>query len=51
MGTRHMSALETSTRDEVAAAITLSEEDGRMTIFTGGEFQTYPREKLKEKPG
>ena len=29
-----MSALETSTREEILAAITLSEEDGRMTIFT-----------------
>lgn len=49
MGTRHMSALETSTRDEVAAAITLSEEDGRMTVFRNGTFQTYAREKLAER--
>lgn len=34
MGARHMSALETSTRDAVFATITLSEEDGRMTVFT-----------------
>lgn len=39
MGARHMSALETSTRPEVAAAITLSEEDGRVTVFTDGTFE------------
>ncbi len=38
MGTRHMSALETSARKEVIAAITLSEEDGRVTVFTNGAF-------------
>ena len=39
MGTRHMSALETSTREEVIATITLSEEDGRVTVFTEGAFE------------
>ncbi|MFC7251684.1 diadenylate cyclase [Halomicroarcula sp. GCM10025324] len=39
MGARHMSALETSTREEVVAAITLSEEDGRVTVFTDGTFE------------
>lgn len=39
MGTRHMSALETSIRPEVIAAITLSEEDGRVTVFTDGTFE------------
>lgn len=39
MGARHMSALETSTRKEVFAAITLSEEDGRVTVFTDGSFE------------
>lgn len=39
MGTRHMSALETSTRNEVIATITLSEEDGRVTVFTDGTFE------------
>lgn len=39
MGARHMSALETSTRKEVIAAITLSEEDGRVTVFTDGAFE------------
>jgi DNA integrity scanning protein DisA with diadenylate cyclase activity len=39
MGARHMSALETSTRQEVSATITLSEEDGRVTVFTDGTFE------------
>jgi DNA integrity scanning protein DisA with diadenylate cyclase activity len=39
MGARHMSALETSTRAEVFAAITLSEEDGRITVFADGAFE------------
>jgi DNA integrity scanning protein DisA with diadenylate cyclase activity len=39
MGARHMSALETSTRQELVAAITLSEEDGRVTVFTAGTFE------------
>ncbi|WP_436935590.1 diadenylate cyclase [Halovenus marina] len=39
MGARHMSALETSTRKEVIAAITLSEEDGRVTVFNNGTFE------------
>lgn len=47
MGARHMSALETSTRKEILAAITLSEEDGRMTIFTDGTFEDYPRDALE----
>lgn len=46
MGARHMSALEASTRREILAAITLSEEDGRMTVFTDGTFTDYPRDTL-----
>lgn len=42
MGARHMSALETSTRNAVIAAITLSEEDGRVTVFTDGTFEDTP---------
>ena len=42
MGARHMSALETSTRNAVTAAITLSEEDGRMTVFTDGTYEDTP---------
>ena len=41
MGARHMSALETSAREEVVAAITLSEEDGRVTVFTDGTFEDF----------
>ena len=43
MGTRHMSALETATREEVIAAITLSEEDGRVTFFTDEGFEDHQR--------
>jgi DNA integrity scanning protein DisA with diadenylate cyclase activity len=43
MGTRHMRALETATREEVVAAITLSGEDGRITIFTDEGFEDYQR--------
>lgn len=46
MGTRHMSALETSTRKEVTATITLSEEDGRVTVFTNGAFEESPATSL-----
>lgn len=41
MGTRHMSALETSAREEVVATITLSEEDGRVTVFTDATFEDH----------
>ena len=46
MGTKHLSALETSTRDGVLWAITLSEEDGRVTTFLDGTYQDYPREEI-----
>jgi hypothetical protein len=46
MGTRHMSALETSTREAVFAVVTLSEEDGRVTIFTDGTFEDVHRDAL-----
>lgn len=46
MGTRHMSALDTSTREEVVATVTLSGEDGRVTTFRDGEFTTRLREEL-----
>jgi hypothetical protein len=46
MGTKHLSALETSTRKEVLWAVTLSEEDGRVTTFLNGSFQDYPREEI-----
>jgi hypothetical protein len=46
MGTKHMSALETSTREEVLWAITLSEENGRVTTFLNGTYQDYPRDDI-----
>lgn len=46
MGARHMSALETSTRREVTATITLSEEDGRVTVFTDGAYRDTPAPSL-----
>jgi hypothetical protein len=46
MGTKHLSALETSTRKEVLWAITLSEENGRVTTFLNGTYQDYPREEI-----
>ncbi len=46
MGTKHMSALETSLRDDVLWGITLSEEDGRVTTFLNGTYQDYPRDDI-----
>lgn len=46
MGTKHMSALENSLREDVLWAITLSEEDGRVTTFLNGTYQDYPREEI-----
>lgn len=46
MGTKHLSAIEVSVREEVVAAITLSEENGRMTIFEDGEYDDYQRDAL-----
>jgi diadenylate cyclase len=40
-----MGALETSTREEICAVVTLSEEDGRMTVFTDGTFDDTPTVK------
>lgn len=52
MGTRHMSALETSTRGEVGATVTLSEEDGRVTVFTNGTFEDAPSGSIRhDEPG
>mgnify|MGYP005860429917 CR=1 FL=1 len=46
MGTKHMSALETSLRENVLWAITLSEEDGRVTTYLNGTYQDYPRDEI-----
>lgn len=39
MGTRHMSAAEASARSNVVATVTLSEEDGRVSMFVDGEHR------------
>ncbi|WP_178917887.1 diadenylate cyclase [Natronomonas gomsonensis] len=46
MGSRHMSALDTSARPDVVTTITLSAETGRVTVFEEGEYTTTPREEL-----
>ncbi|QCS42574.1 diadenylate cyclase [Natrinema versiforme] len=46
MGSRHMSALDTSRRPNVISTVTLSEETGRVTIFQRGSFQTFERSEL-----
>lgn len=46
MGSRHMSAADTSARHEVVATVTLSEEDGRVTVFTDGTFDDSERAEL-----
>lgn len=46
MGTKHLSALEASTRDQVLWAVTLSEEDGRVTTFLDGNYRDYERHEL-----
>lgn len=46
MGTKHLSAIEVSVREEVVAAITLSEENGRVSIFQDGEYDDYQRDEL-----
>ncbi|WP_152041996.1 diadenylate cyclase [Salinigranum salinum] len=46
MGTRHLSALEVSTRQQVLWAVTLSEEDGRVTTFLNGAYRDYERDAL-----
>ncbi|WP_247000880.1 diadenylate cyclase [Halosolutus gelatinilyticus] len=46
MGSRHMSALDTSRRPNVVTTLTLSEESGRVTIFESGSFDSYDRSEL-----
>jgi hypothetical protein len=46
MGTKHLSAMETSTRKEVLWAVTLSEESGRVTTFLDGTYRDYPRDRI-----
>lgn len=49
MGTKHTSAAEISVREDVWAAVTLSEETGRMTVFRDGDVEDYPRDELGER--
>jgi hypothetical protein len=46
MGTKHLSAVESSIREEVLAAVTLSEETGRVTVFEDGEYMDFQRDEL-----
>ena len=46
MGSRHMSALDMSTLDDVIATVTLSQESGRVTVCEDGTFESQPREAL-----
>lgn len=46
MGSRHMSAIETSVRPEVIATVTLSEETGRVSVFRDGVADTATRNDL-----
>lgn len=46
MGSRHMSAADTSVRPSVVTTITLSSETGRLTRFEDGEYTTTTREAM-----
>lgn len=46
MGSRHMSALDTSCRSDVVAALTLSAEDGRVTVFRDGAYDSATRDEF-----
>ncbi|MFB6173879.1 MAG: diadenylate cyclase [Halobacteriales archaeon] len=46
MGTKHLSAVEISVREEVLAAVTVSEEDGRVSVFRDGTYEDYPQAEL-----
>lgn len=39
MGARHMSAMDASVRENVVAAVTLSEEDGDVSLFVDGDLR------------
>jgi diadenylate cyclase len=49
MGSRHMSALDTSCRDSVVATLTLSQESGRVTVFRDGEYEGVRRERIASR--
>lgn len=46
MGSKHMSALETTLRKNVLLAVTLSEETGRVTTFVNGTYQDYTIDEI-----
>lgn len=46
MGTKHLSAAEISTREGVLAAVTVSEENGRVTVFQQGQYDDRQRDEL-----
>jgi diadenylate cyclase len=46
MSAKHLSAFEASTREGVLAAVTLSEEDGRVTVFRDGSYEDHERDEL-----
>ncbi len=46
MGARHMSALDVSTRSDVIATLTVSEETGRVTVFEDGAYESVERTAL-----
>jgi DNA integrity scanning protein DisA with diadenylate cyclase activity len=46
MGTKHLSAAESSVREAVLAAVTLSEENGRVTVFEDGQYMVFERGEL-----
>lgn len=48
MGSRHMSALDISTRPDVVTTMTLSQESGRVTRFENGTFESVEFENLGE---
>jgi hypothetical protein len=49
MGSRHMSALETSLRPAVVSTVTLSEESGRVSVFEDGTVDSVPRDQIGKK--
>lgn len=49
MGSRHMSALDTSVREPVIATLTLSEETGRVSVFRDAQIDTTVRSELGEE--
>jgi hypothetical protein len=46
MGTKHLSAVEASARADVLVAVTVSEENGRVTVFRDGDYDDYERDEL-----